>query len=118
LQEVEQEREVAYEVEAVREVQKPVHSTALNFPSIHRDILSFATTGRLAADSAGYELAFDALGRTVLGTKHKVRSETTSGRLFISTEFTRTVNFVGRPYDNFQASISRTFFSVELGTNI
>jgi hypothetical protein len=105
LQEVEQEREVAYEVEAVREVQKPVHYTAFRFPPIHRDVLNFANTGRLAADSAGYELAFDALGRTLLGTKYKVSSKATSGRLFVSTEFTRTVKFPGRPYDHFQVNI-------------
>ncbi|KAE9368715.1 hypothetical protein N431DRAFT_547638 [Stipitochalara longipes BDJ] len=111
LQEVEQEREVAHEVEAVREVQKPVHYTALNFPAIHRDILTFAKTGRLTADSTGYELAFNALGRTVLGAKHKVRSDVTSGRLFISAEFTRTVDFVGRPYDNFQRPVNWVLWS-------
>jgi len=107
LQEVEQEREVAYEVEAVREVQKPVHYTALGFPPIHRDILTFATTGRLTADSAGYELAFDALGRTLLGRKYNVSSNGTSGKLFLSKEFTRTVKFPNRLNDNFQASISK-----------
>ncbi|KMU80414.1 hypothetical protein CISG_02265 [Coccidioides immitis RMSCC 3703] len=42
LQEVEQEREVAFEVEAVREVQKPVHYVALSFPGLHPDIVNFA----------------------------------------------------------------------------
>lgn len=36
LQEVEQEREVAFEVEAVREVQKPVYYSPLSFPGLHR----------------------------------------------------------------------------------
>lgn len=105
LQKVEQEREVAYEVEAVREVQKPVHYTALKFPSIHGDILTFANTGRFAADSAGYEPAFDALGRTLLGKKFKVNNRATSGKLFVSMEFSRTVKFPGQLYDNFQESI-------------
>lgn len=81
-----------------------MHYTALGFPPIHRDILTFATTGRLTADSAGYELAFDAMSRTLLGRKYNVSSNGTSGKLFISTEFTRTVKFPGRPYDNFQAN--------------
>jgi hypothetical protein len=37
LQEVEQEREVAFEVETVREVQKPVHYSPLTFRGLHRD---------------------------------------------------------------------------------
>jgi hypothetical protein len=59
LQEVEQEREVAYEVEAVREVQKQVYFDPFKFPgTLHKDIENFAKTGRLTADSSGYEHAF------------------------------------------------------------
>ena len=106
LQEVEQEREVAHEVEAVREVQDPVHYEALGFPSIHRDVLSFAKTGRLTADSAGYELGFRALGRTSIGASYKVSSKATSGKLYVSMEFNRTIKLPpGRRLDNFQASI-------------
>lgn len=52
LQEVEQEREVAYEVETVREVQKPIHYTAWSFPGLEKDIVTFVRTGRIPAGSA------------------------------------------------------------------
>ena len=54
LQEVEQEREVAFEVEVVREVEKPVHYSPLSFPGLHQDIIDFVKTGTLAARSGGY----------------------------------------------------------------
>ncbi|TKA72247.1 hypothetical protein B0A49_06074 [Cryomyces minteri] len=92
LQEVEQEREVAYEVEAVRELQKPIHYTPLSFTGPHRDIVSFVETGRLAAGSAGYEHAFKALKRTGLGLKYGINEEATTSKFFISKEFPRTVN--------------------------
>lgn len=108
LQEVEQEREVAYEVEAIREVQKPVHYLPLPFLGLHRDIVNFAKTGRLAADSEGYEPAIMALRRTALGTKYGISSKVTASRLYVSAEFTRTVNLPrGRPIDNFQVSPSK-----------
>lgn len=108
LQEVEQEREVAVEYENVREVQKPVHYSPLKFPGLHKDILDFVKTGRLAAGSAGYEQAFVTLRRTALGQKYGINSEVTGSRLYVSTEFTRTVRLpLGRPHDHFQES----FFS-------
>jgi hypothetical protein len=59
LQEVEQEREVAYEVEAVREVQKQVYFEPFKFPgTLHPDIESFAKTGQLDWFSPGFEQAF------------------------------------------------------------
>ncbi len=45
LEEVEQEREVAIEVETVRELQKPSHATPLPHLPLHRDILAFVNTG-------------------------------------------------------------------------
>ena len=105
LQEVEQEREVAHEVEAVREVQKPVHFSPLAFPGLHRDIESFLRTGRLAAGSAGYELALDALARTGLGIKHAIGPGTLASRLFVSQEFRNTIKLIqGRPNDSFLVS--------------
>ncbi len=105
LQEVEQEREVAFEVEAVREVQKPVHYSPMVFPGLHKDIVRFVETGRLAAGSAGYEHAFVALRRTALGLKYGIRSEATASNLFVSKEFGRTVKTpLGLPNDNFVVS--------------
>jgi hypothetical protein len=103
LQEVEQEREVAYEVEAVREVQKPVHFSPLSFPGLHRDIISFVKTGRLAVGSAGYEQVFVTLRRTSLGIKYGISGKATASKLYVSSEFTRTVSMTrARPDDNFQ----------------
>lgn len=107
LQEVEQEREVAFEVETVREVQKPVRFSALQFGGLHGDIMTFAMTGRLAVGSTGYEHVFVALRRTALGLKYKITSEAISSNLYVTTEFTKTVNVLvpsSRPDDNFQVS--------------
>ncbi|KAK5019964.1 hypothetical protein LTR16_000001 [Cryomyces antarcticus] len=100
LQEVEQEREVAYEVEAVRELQIPTYYTPLSFTGPHRDIVSFVKTGRLAAGSAGYEHAFKALGRTGLGLQYGINEEATTSKFLVSKEFRRTVNLT-RANDNF-----------------
>ena len=105
LQEVEQEREVAYEVQVVRVLQKPSHYQPLSFPGLHKDIVNFVKTGRLAVDPNGYESAINALRRTKIGRKYGVSIGGTSGKLFISREFTRTVQLpFDRSYDNFQVS--------------
>ncbi len=91
LQEVEQEREVAYEVEAIREVQKPNHYPAHGYPGLHRDIVGFMNTGRLAADSVAYKPAFAALAETALGRKHRIYPVATSSQLYVTTEFTKTI---------------------------
>lgn len=103
LQEVEQEREVTYEIEVAKVLQKPVRHQPLLFPGVHKDIISFVKTGRLVVDPNGYESAINALRRTKLVHKHAVTANGTSGKLFISTEFTRTIQPpFGRPYNNFQ----------------
>ena len=105
LQEVEQEREVAFEVEAVRETQKPVHYSPMSFSGLHRDIIRFLETGRLAPGSAGCEHAFAALRRTALGRKMGISEEATASKFFVSEEFTRTVQMpLGRLDDNFLVS--------------
>ena len=105
LQEVEQEREVAFEVEAVREVQKPTHYSPLKFPGLHKDIRRFAETGRLAAGPGGYEHALSALGQTALGLKYGFRREAMTANLFVSKELARTVSMtLGCVNDNFIVS--------------
>ena len=91
LREVEQEREVASEVEAVREVQKPVHYSALSFGGLHGDIAHFASIGRLAADSGCSEPMMRTLRLTALGHKFGIDSDA-SCRLHVSVEFLRTVS--------------------------
>jgi hypothetical protein len=105
LEEVEQEREVAFEVEAVREVQKPIHYSPLHFLGLHRDIVSFVKTGRLAIGSGAYEHAFSILRRTALGRKHKIGDNSTESKFFVSKEFGRTVCMpAGNLNDNFLVS--------------
>ena len=90
LQEVQQEREVAFEVEAVREIQKPNHIPPLTFPGLHQDIESFVKTGLLAHMSPAYENAIGALRRTPLGQKYGIKPQA-GPRLLLSREFMRTV---------------------------
>lgn len=89
-------------VEAVREVQKPVRYTPLKFSNLHRDILSFAKTGNLAADHNGYEDVLGTMARTLIGRKYRVSSTATPSRLYVSSEFSKTVKLQGQMYDNLQ----------------
>ena len=102
LEEVEIEREIEHEVENVRELQKPVHFTALKISRLHDDIQEFARSGRLVAGSEAYQNILSSLQRTATGRKHGpfliIRRETSG--LFVSTQFSRTVRLV-EPNDNF-----------------
>ena len=104
LEEVEQEREVAIEVEEVRQVQKPEHFESLIFPGLNPAILHFTKTGELV-NSHGCDHAFMALSRTELSLKYKISESTASSRLYVSAEFMRTVQLKeGRRNDNFLVS--------------
>lgn len=48
LEEVEQERETEFELECVREVQGPVYFDAMEIVTLHRDIKTFAISGKHA----------------------------------------------------------------------
>ncbi|KAJ6256008.1 hypothetical protein Dda_9302 [Drechslerella dactyloides] len=115
LQEVEQEREVAFEVESVREVQKPVHFTPFKFPGLHKDLLTFLHSGRLLVGAGGYEPAFSALRRIcTLGEKYHVDYNATSGYLYVSTEFTKTVRTYSSKFDdNFLRPVNWLLVSTE-----
>lgn len=103
LEEVEQEREVEFQVEQVRQVEKQIHYNALTFPGLHRAIFRFANNGNLSG-GLGYEHVFDALSRTSIGQKYNVRR--TSSQLFVSVEFMRTVELKKRNVnDNFLVSL-------------
>ena len=122
LQEVEQEREVAFEVEAVREIQVPVHYSPQTFPGTHQDIVNFATTGRLVDATSAYESALTALGRTSTGGKHDVRAKAAETNLYFSTEFMKTIRHAaGELLDsNFVVSIpsSNSISDTKLYANI
>jgi hypothetical protein len=87
LEEVEQQREVEFQIEEVRQIQKPVHFQALKFPGVHKDIKNFLISGVLP-ESDGYEHIFGAIARTKLGQKYGACPSTS--RLFASVEFMRT----------------------------
>lgn len=109
LQEVEQEREVAHEVEVVRQVKKPRQYDAHSFPGFHPDLEKFARTGRLPPDSSGVLHVFRLLATTALGKKHKVfdRGSHAQSKLFVSVEFRRTVKlYTDLAVDTFLVSIT------------
>jgi hypothetical protein len=102
LEEVEQEREVEFQVEEVRQVQKPTHYKALAFPGLHPAVSHFAKTGDLAGED-GYEHVFEALARTSIGQKYNICP--TTSQLFVSAEFMRTIELKDRVLnDNFLVS--------------
>ncbi|KAL8690761.1 MAG: hypothetical protein Q9218_003865 [Villophora microphyllina] len=89
-QEVEQEREVAIEVETVRDVKKPHHAQACAHPPVHRDVRLFAETGRLAAGSHTCIQAFVALRQTAVGRRFGIADSATRSGLYITQDFSRT----------------------------
>ncbi|POS85865.1 hypothetical protein EPUL_001935, partial [Erysiphe pulchra] len=95
LQEVEQEREVAHEVQTIRQLQLPVSYNHFEFPGLHQDILNFVKKGTITADANGYESAFNFIAKTSIGKKYGIKRQCTSQKLFVSTEFGRTVSPIG-----------------------
>lgn len=109
LEEVEQEREVEFQVEEIREMQVPTHYDALGFTDIHNAIFTFASTGKLKGKD-GYENAFEALKMTSIGNKFQVCG--TQSRLFVSTEYMRTIDLQNNgPNDSFLVSTMLTCLS-------
>jgi len=107
LQEVEQEREVAFEIEVERQPKKPRHYEAMGFPGLARDIASLARSGRLPIDSHSMTHYFRFLAATSLGRKHKIvlHGSHMDTKLFVSCEFQRTVKlYTDLSHDNFLVS--------------
>jgi len=91
-QEVEQEREVAIEVETVREVQKPDHAIAAPVLPLHTDVRVFAKTANLIWPSLGYQHVRTVLSNTAVGRKYGVNLEVSSmSQLYITTNFSTTI---------------------------
>ncbi|KAL2856357.1 hypothetical protein BJX68DRAFT_253486 [Aspergillus pseudodeflectus] len=89
-EEVEQEREVAYEIEEEREMQRPLKPKALKFPGLHASILSFARGGVLVLE--GIVSAAETLEETQLGLKYRIHGSSLVAHLYLSAEFSRTIN--------------------------
>lgn len=114
LEEVEQEREVAYEVQEIRQPEKPIFYEALIFPGLHPNIEKFVRTGTLQGKD-GYMHVFDSLQKTVIGEKYQIRG--TGSRLYCSVEFSRSVNLVigAKTGDDFLVSL---FYAAFLSMHI
>ncbi|KAB8271491.1 hypothetical protein BDV30DRAFT_228123 [Aspergillus minisclerotigenes] len=89
LEEVEQEREVTFEIEQEREIQRPLIMEAHYYSGLHDSIRNFVITGRLKGNE-GYMEAAAVLELTDLGRKHGIDASMLLRSLYISTEFTRT----------------------------
>ncbi|KAJ4372947.1 hypothetical protein N0V83_003238 [Neocucurbitaria cava] len=99
-QEREAEREVENEVEDVRETQRPPRFNAYNTRNLHEDVKHFATNGRLVAGSDAYKPMFSVMKGTALGAKHAL-SMSMNSNLWVSKQFTRTVEAPHGSNDNF-----------------
>ncbi|RCI13404.1 hypothetical protein L249_5585 [Ophiocordyceps polyrhachis-furcata BCC 54312] len=92
MEEVEQEREVEFQVEQVREAQKPHdYKKGLEFPGLHPTIEAFAQTGVLP-DKSGVLKATDHMSLSTPGQKFRLTAP--DSRLLVSKEFSRTVRDV------------------------
>ncbi|KAF4980380.1 hypothetical protein FZEAL_3610 [Fusarium zealandicum] len=112
LQEVEQEREVAFEVESVRQVKKPQHYTAHSFPGLNPSLEAFVRTGRLPADTHYFTHVFQAMSKTGIGRKFKVSTKSTNSKLLETVEFGRTIKPKGEmTTDNFLRPINWILWS-------
>lgn len=105
LQEVEQEREVAVEVELVRQVKKGYRHAAHKFPGLHHDLESFVRTGRFPVDASCFRQALEFVSNTGTGFKHSISRKAMTSRLYVTNEFARVVTQVGDSAgDNFLVS--------------
>ncbi|KAH6616239.1 hypothetical protein B0J18DRAFT_469477 [Chaetomium sp. MPI-SDFR-AT-0129] len=121
LQEVEQEREVAFEVEAVRQVKRAVQYDALGFPGLHRDLEVFARTGRLPIETSAVCRVFQLISATKLGRKHKVSGKVSleHSKFLVSVEFGRTVKlYTTLPPDNLLRPVNWVLWSAVFETAV
>ena len=117
-QEVEQEREVAIEVETVREMKKPHHAQASSQPPLHMDVKLFADTGKLAAGSLQYIQAFIVLRLTAVGRRLGVSDGATRSKLYATWDFSKTVipDPSGLPRDEYSRPVHWILWSTVTGT--
>ncbi|KJK63248.1 Protein of unknown function DUF3638 [Aspergillus parasiticus SU-1] len=105
LEEVEQEREVAYEIEEEREIQRPRRLEAHHFPGLHPSLSRFAKTGVLKRSK--FISAAHVLSTTSLGLKYGGEVTALLPRLCVSSEFTKTVKLrPGERRDEFMRPVT------------
>lgn len=69
-QEVEQERELAVELETVREIQKPPPATAIKPETLDSDVLWFAISGKFKSNSKAYKPVRKLLADSATGSRY------------------------------------------------
>ncbi|KAG5659115.1 hypothetical protein KAF25_000317 [Fusarium avenaceum] len=87
--EVEQQREVEFEVHQLREKQNPARFTALDFPGLDNALVQFCEKPEVGLASLHLLQALDFIGNTHLGRKYSIKGA--SLKLFVSKEFCKTV---------------------------
>ncbi|KAF5598639.1 hypothetical protein FPCIR_2936 [Fusarium pseudocircinatum] len=87
--EVEQEREVEFEVHQLREKQNPTHLTALTFSGLDKALVEFCDESEVEMASLHFIPVLELIGDTYIGLKYGVKGS--SSNLFVSKEFSRTV---------------------------
>ena len=101
-QEVEQEREVAIEVETVREVKKPPGATALRHLPLREDLIQFVKRGKIMGNSSAYEQAFLAMRRTGVGIRNGINASALVSNIFVTSDFMGTIQTVqAQPRDEY-----------------
>ncbi|CRG89375.1 N-(5-amino-5-carboxypentanoyl)-L-cysteinyl-D-valine synthase [Talaromyces islandicus] len=90
LEEVEQEREVTFEMEEERQLQRPGAMKALKFPGLHPAISNFVDTGVFDTDEQGFNAAV-ALSAVQLGARYDKRTASLVSNLYVSPEFLKTI---------------------------
>ncbi|KAF4448734.1 very large low complexity protein [Fusarium austroafricanum] len=88
--EVEQQREVEFEVHQLREKQNPRRLRPLEFAGLNNAIIRFCEGPETEVDRTSFIQAFELLGSSGLGRKYGIKGA--SSKLFVSLEFTRTVH--------------------------
>jgi hypothetical protein len=86
-EEVEQEREVEFEVKQVREKRKPTRFTPFEVDKLDSQLVAFGQFGKF--HDQRFEQAFTLIGRTSIGRRFGVQR--TSSRLFVSGQFAFSV---------------------------
>jgi hypothetical protein len=115
-QEVEQEREVAIEVEAVRERKNPRHATGLPQPPLHMEVKAFAETGRFSVNTWACQQAFVSLRHTATGQRLGINGSATLSRLMVTQDFSNTIVSEGKPCDEYSRPVQWLLWSTVTDT--
>ncbi|KAF7169283.1 hypothetical protein CNMCM5623_002079 [Aspergillus felis] len=116
LEEVEQEREVAYEVQEERELQRARPRKALTFPGIHPAILSFVHSGALEG-KVGFLRASQIPLSTELALKHGLKELSIISRLYVSEEMIRSIELRrGERNDSYTRPVNWILWSMKTET--